>query len=30
MEKLLFGRLAIHESLCGKDVYSKEIDNENI
>ena len=23
MEKLLYGRLAIHESVCGKDVYSK-------
>ena len=30
MEKLLYGRLAIHESVCGKDVYSKEVDNGNI
>lgn len=30
MEKLLYSQLAIHESVCGKDVYSKEVDDENI
>lgn len=30
MAKLLYSQLAIHESVCDKDVYSKEVDNENI